>query len=118
MAFEHRRQPLASPAKFRRRLLRHSLGGAALIGFSLLLGTSGYCGIGNLGFVDGFYNAAMMLTGMGPATDPEHTPGGLKLFASFYAIYSGVAFLTAVSIVAAPVLHRLLHRLHLDDADN
>lgn len=118
MAFEHKKQPLASPAEFRRRLLRHSLGGVALIAFSLILGTTGYCLIEDMRFVDGFYNAAMILTGMGPATDPYHTSDDLKIFASFYAIYSGAAFLTAVSIVAAPVLHRLLHRLHLDDIDD
>ena len=115
MAFEHKRQPLASPAKFRRRILRHLAGGTVLIAFSLLLGTGGYCMIGGLSFLDGFYNASMILTGMGPATSPEQTTTGIKVFASLYALYSGIAFLAAVSVVVAPMLHRLLHRLHLDD---
>lgn len=116
MAFEHKKQPLASPAEFRRRLFNHSLAGLSLIAFSLVLGTGGYCAVGkDIGALDGFYNASMILTGMGPATSPEQTTPSVKLFASFYALYSGIAFLAAVSIVMAPVLHRLLHALNLDD---
>ena len=115
MAFEHKTQPLASPAVFRQRLLRHFASGAVLIAFSLALGTGGYCMVGGLSVLDGFYNASMILTGMGPATSPEQTTAGVKVFASLYALYSGIAFLTAVSVVVAPLLHRLLHRLHLDD---
>lgn len=115
MVYEHKKQPLASPAVFRRRLFHHSLAGLSLIAFSLALGTAGYCGIGKLKALDGFYNASMILTGMGPATSPEQTTSGVKLFASLYALYSGIAFLAAVSIVMAPVLHRLLHALNLDD---
>ncbi|MCC6726348.1 MAG: hypothetical protein IT258_17705 [Saprospiraceae bacterium] len=114
MKFEHKNQPLASHAQFRRRVLRHFLSGSVLIGFSLAIGTIGYCYFGQLSsVVDGFYNASMILTGMGPV-NPMTCPEG-KIFASIYALYSGIAFLTAVSIVVAPVLHRLLHRLHLDD---
>ncbi|MBI1227039.1 MAG: hypothetical protein GC192_17540 [Bacteroidetes bacterium] len=117
MAFEHKKQPLASPAVFRRRLLQHFLGGSILIIFSMALGTGGYCIIGKLSVLDGFYNAAMILTGMGPATSPEQTTPAVKVFASLYALYSGIAFLAAVSVVVAPVLHRLLHRLNLDDQE-
>jgi hypothetical protein len=117
MAYEHKKQPLASPAVFRRRLFHHSLAGASLIVFSLVLGTAGYCAVGKqIGLLDGFYNASMILTGMGPATSPEQTTPGVKLFAALYALYSGIAFLAAVSIVMAPVLHRLLHIVHLDEA--
>ena len=115
MAFEHKSQPLASPIKFRRRILWHIAGGTALIVFSLALGTGGYCLVGGLSVLDGFYNASMILTGMGPATTPEQTTPAVKVFASLYALYSGITFLAAVSVVLAPVLHRLLHTLNLDD---
>ncbi|MBK9013997.1 MAG: hypothetical protein IPM82_07860 [Saprospiraceae bacterium] len=113
MSFEHKLKPLAPVAKFRRRVLRHFVGGSALIAFSLVLGTVGYCYFGKLPLVDGFYNASMILTGMGPVNPLDCTEG--KLFASFYALYSGIAFLAAVSVVIAPVLHRFLHALHLDE---
>ena len=112
MAFEHKKQPLASLATFRRRMFKHMAGGALLIVFSLAIGSIGYCYFGQLPALDGFYNASMILTGMGPVNPMVHAAG--KVFASLYALYSGVAFLTAVSIVLAPALHRLLHALHLD----
>jgi hypothetical protein len=113
MTLEHSNQPLASKSKFRRRVFRHFIGGSSLIGFSLAIGTLGYCYFGKLGAVDGFYNASMILTGMGPV-NPMTCPEG-KIFASFYALYSGIAFLAAVSIVVVPPLHRLLHLLNLDE---
>ena len=113
MKFEHKKQPLATPAKFRRRVLRHFVGGSFLIAFSLGIGTFGYCYFGEMPLVDGFYNASMILTGMGPGDMGDSD--ACKLFASFYALYSGIAFLAAVSVVVAPVLHRLLHALNLDN---
>ncbi len=116
MKFEHRKQPLAHPTKFRRRLFRHFVASSLLIAFSLGLGMLGYCYLGGLTPIDGFYNAAMILTGMGPGFGAE--TDGCKLFAAFYALYSGIAFLAAVSIVIAPALHRLLHALNLDEEAN
>jgi hypothetical protein len=113
MKFEHKKQPLAKPAKFRRRVFRYFLASAVLIAFSLGVGMLGYCVLGGLSPIDGFYNAAMILTGMGPG--PGADTDSCKLFAAFYALYSGIAFLAAVSIVMAPALHRLLHALNLDD---
>ncbi|MBK8567291.1 MAG: hypothetical protein IPN76_29200 [Saprospiraceae bacterium] len=111
MKFEHKKQPLAKPAVFRRRVFRYFLASAVLIAFSLGVGMFGYCYLGGLSLIDGFYNAAMILTGMGPGPGAE--TDSCKLFAAFYALYSGIAFLAAVSIVIAPALHRLLHKLHL-----
>ena len=83
-----------------------------MIFLSLLLGTAGYMHYFGLGWVDGFYNASMILTGMGPVnTAPSNDA---KLFASFYAIYSGAAFLTSIAVLFAPVFHRFLHKFHLD----
>jgi len=93
-------------------ILRHALAGIIVIMFSLSIGVMGYMHYFNLGFVDGLYNASMILAGMGPV-DIAINDGG-KIFASFYAIYSGVAFLTSVAFILAPVVHRFLHKFHLD----
>jgi hypothetical protein len=110
--FEHKRQPVLPRAKFVHRLTR-SLGLACVVAaVSLAGGTLGYCHFGELGFIDGFLNAAMILTGMGPV-DRMTTDGG-KLFAGFYALYSGMAFLTMMAVLVAPFAHRMLHRLHAE----
>ena len=97
---------------FLRRLAKSALIGAAFIVASLLLGTAGYHVFAGLGWIDALLNAAMILTGMGPV-EPLPTTGG-KLFATFYALFSGVAFLTIVGVMLAPLVHRFLHRFHLD----
>jgi len=50
---------------------------------------------------------------MGPVGDIP-TDGG-KLFASFYALFAGLVFIAVSGILLAPILHRLMHALHLDD---
>ena len=97
---------------FYSKLLRNAVVATLVIVFSLLLGVLGYMYFFNLGWVDGLYNASMILAGMGPV-DTALNNGG-KIFASFYAIYSGVAFLTSVALLFAPIAHRFLHRFHLD----
>ena len=87
--------------------------GIAII--ALFIGTLGYHFIAELGWLDAELNAAMILTGMGPV-DPMHTTGA-KLFASAYALFSGVVFLTSVGIVLSPVFHRVIHKFHLDEED-
>jgi hypothetical protein len=111
-SFEHRRQPLISSRQYVFRQLRFFAYGAIIIGISLLMGVAGYCYFGQMAFVDGFYNASMILTGMGPVT-PMTTDGG-KIFSSFYALYSGVAFLTTAAVLLAPAIHRFLHVLNID----
>ncbi len=83
--------------------------------FSLGLGVWGYHHYAGLSFIDSLLNASMILTGMGPI-DPMKT-NAAKLFASFYSIYSGVAFLTSIGVFIAPTLHRLLHKFHIEDAN-
>jgi len=113
MPFEHHRQPLASRRHFARRLLKFAGYSCAFLSFSLLLGVAGYHGFCGLGWVDALLNASMILTGMGPVAPLPSD--GAKIFASAYAVFSGVAFLTTFSILIAPILHRVLHRLHLND---
>ena len=84
----------------------------ALIAASLGVGMVGYHVFGDLPWVDSLLNASMILTGMGPV-DPMKTTAG-KLFASAYALFSGVAFLTIVGVLLAPVVHRFLHHFHLE----
>ena len=86
-----------------------------IVVFSLVLGSVGYHRLGGLPWIDSLLNASMILAGMGPV-DPLRTTAA-KLFASFYALYSGIAFLTMVAILMAPLLHRFLHKLHLEVAE-
>ncbi len=113
MSFEHHRQPLASRDHFARRLLKFAGYSAAFLAVSLLVGMAGYHWIGDLGWVDALLNASMILTGMGPVSPMPSDAA--KIFASAYAVFSGVAFLTTFSILIAPILHRILHRLHLNE---
>jgi hypothetical protein len=114
--FENKSQPLAHPTLFYKRLLTYAAGGGGLIFLSLAIGTFGYKYFGHYdNYTDGFYNASMILTGMGPAD--QNPNQALKLFASFYALYSGVIFLSSITIVFAPIVHRFFHILHLDDND-
>lgn len=83
-----------------------------LLFISLMIGVIGYKHFLNISWVDSLVNASMILTGMGPV-DRATTDGG-KIFTSFYAIYSGVAFLTSVACLASPIFHRALHKFHLD----
>ncbi len=113
--FEHRSEPLATRARFLRRQLKYVLVALAFVGISLLIGTLGYMGFAHMAAVDAFLNASMILSGMGPVGDLP--TDGAKLFASFYALYSGIAILSTVAVILAPLLHRMLHALNLDDED-
>jgi hypothetical protein len=112
MKFERRHEALLPFADFLRRQVLFTLVAFLIIGGSLFLGMAGYHWICGLGWMDSLLNASMILTGMGPV-NPMPT-NGAKLFASFYAIFSGVVFLTSVGVFLAPAFHRLLHLFHLD----
>jgi hypothetical protein len=105
---------LAPRAVFMSHLARNAAVGGGIFAISLGLGVVGYHVTERLPWLDALLNAAMILTGEGPVA-PMRTAGG-KLFASFYALFSGVAFLTAVGVLFAPVVRRFLHRFHLDFA--
>ncbi len=83
-----------------------------IIGASLGLGTVGYHLTEGFGWVDSPLNATMILTGMGQANPLEKTSA--KLFATFYALFSALVFMTAAGIILGPILHRFFHRFHLD----
>lgn len=96
---------------FIRRMFKYFLIAATIGIISLSIGVFGYHWLGHLGWVDSLLNASMILGGMGPV-DPLHEADA-KVFASFYALFSGVIFLTTVAIFLSPIVHRLLHILHV-----
>ncbi len=115
--FEHRKQPLASTGVFLGRMARYLALSAGIILVSLGIGILGYRYFEGLSWIDSLLNASMILGGMGPVA-PMHTNAG-KIFASFYALFSGMIFLVAVGVLIAPVFHRFLHRFHMEiDEEN
>ena len=113
--FERKTDPLLGRGQFAGRMAGAFGVTLVIVMASLAVGMAGYHFIGGLTWIDALHNSAMILTGMGPV-DPMRTTGG-KLFASFYALYSGIAFLSMTAVLLAPVIHRALHKFHLDDDD-
>jgi hypothetical protein len=113
MSLEHRHEALLPGRQFLSRQLIYVAGSGILISLWLGIGVLGYHAIGRLDWVDAVLNASFILAGMGPA-DPMRTVGG-KLFASVYAIFSGIAFLSTIGILMTPLVHRFLHQFHLED---
>ena len=111
--YEHRNRPLLSRAKFVARIARHLLLALLLIGIALGIGVLGYHYLGELSWIDSLLNASMILSGMGPV-DPLHSSAG-KIFASCYALFSGLAFIGIASLIIAPFAHRLIHRFHIEE---
>jgi hypothetical protein len=110
--FEHFRQPLLPRSEYLRRLARHGGVASLFIAFSLMIGMLGYRALGSLAWLDAFLNASMILTGMGPVS-PMTTPAA-KVFSGCYALFSGLAFLSSAGILFAPIVHRAMHRFHME----
>lgn len=110
---EHRSKPLLSFREFLLRMVRYTGFAFLLIGLSLGMGILGYHYVNELSWLDALLNASMILTGMGPVDAMKNDAA--KWFASFYAIFSGVAFLSTVAIFLTPIVHRFLHKHHLDE---
>ena len=116
MVYESYSQPMISRRAFLVRLAKHFLLTLSIMAIWLAVGMAGYAWLGHLQPVDAFLNASMIAGGMGPVdVMPDDTA---KIFAGIYAVVSGVVIIGAAGIVLAPVLHRVLHALHLDDADD
>ena len=107
--YEHRSHPVLSTERFAKRLLWHFGYALLLLAVSLGGGMIGFHILGSMDWLDAFLNASMLLSGMGPVS-VFHTEA-LKLFAGFYALYSGLAFAASLGILATPVVHRIGHRL-------
>jgi len=110
--YENRRQPLLTRIEFFFRVLRHGWLALGILLIALGIGILGYHGLEGLSWIDATLNAWMILGGMGPVNTLQ-TAGG-KLFASAYALFSGVVFIGVMGVLLAPFAHRLLHRFHLE----
>ena len=113
IGFEHKNEPLLPKNLFVKRILKHFGLGILVIFTSLMIGVLGYHFFEGFSWIDSLLNASMILGGMGPVGE-LHTDTG-KFFASMYALFSGIVFLVTVAIIIAPVVHRFLHRLHIDE---
>jgi len=111
--------PMPPRRVFALRMLRSGAIAIGVIGTGLLIGMTGYHWLGRLGWEESFYYSSMILSGEGPPPDPPLTGAALlrlHIFAGFYALFSGVTFITMVGILFAPALHRFLHAFHLEIA--
>jgi hypothetical protein len=110
--YENKRQPLAPKKVYYKRMLNNLAFGAMVILVCLMIGIAGYHYTAGIPWLDSLHNASMILSGMGPVVEIK-TSGG-KWFSSFYALFSGVVFITNIGIVLAPAVHRFFHRIHLE----
>ena len=110
--YEHRGSPLLTRVEFFFRVLRHGLLAFCVVFAALGIGVLGYGWFEQMPLIDAILNASMILGGMGPV-GALRTPGG-KLFASAYALFSGVVFIGVMGLILTPFAHRLMHRFHLE----
>jgi len=113
--YEHRKQKLAPMATFYQRVLKNILLAVAVMIICLIIGIFGYHYTANIPWLDAVHNASMILSGMGPVVEIKTVAG--KWFSSFYALFSGVVFITNIGIILAPAMHRMFHRLHVEDRE-
>lgn len=105
--------PLPSRNIFLARFLRSAQYALVLVAITLVVGIVGYRLVEDLSWLDAFHQAAMLLSGMGPVVDMKTAAG--KVFDGVYALFCGVILLASTGLLFAPVIHRLLHRFHIED---
>lgn len=113
--YEHRTEPLLTRTQFARRVLWHLATAIGAIAVALGAGVAGYHFIAGFTLIDAFLDASMILGGMGPVG--ELRTDGAKIFASCYALFSGLFFIALLGLLVAPFFHRVMHKLHLDEED-
>ncbi len=111
--YEHRKQPIAPKGKYYKRIARNLFIALAVMVVSLAIGVLGYHYTANIPWIDALHNASMILAGMGPVVEITNATG--KYFSSAYALFSGVVFITNFGIILAPAMHRLFHKLNLEE---
>jgi hypothetical protein len=111
--YENRTAPVIPWPAFVRRMLRHGGYVLEITTVSIAIGMVGFHLLAQETWLDAFVNTAMLLGGMGPVGEMQSTAG--KLFGGFFALYAGLFFITSFAILAAPVIHRLLHKFHADE---
>ncbi|HVM88402.1 MAG TPA: hypothetical protein VMT76_09445 [Puia sp.] len=110
--YERKHQPLASKKIYYARIIKSLAAGIIILFICLLIGVAGYHYSSDIGWLDSLHNASMILSGMGPVVEIKTNAG--KWFSSFYALFSGVVFITNIGVILAPAIHRFFHRLHLE----
>lgn len=116
VAFERLSEPLASREVFAGRIFRSMAFGTLIVSVTLFSGMLGYHVLENMGWLDAFVNATMIMSGMGVLAAPVSDGG--KLFAGFYALFCGLVLIVATAIAFTPVIHRFLHQMHVEDDDD
>ena len=111
--YEHKSEPLAPSSVYLKRILINLAWTSTILFLSLMIGVLGYKFLAPMSWIDALHNASMILSGMGPVVTIQTTIG--KLFSSFYALFSGVVFITNIGILIAPVAHRFFHKMNLED---
>ena len=111
--YEHKSEPVAMRSVFLKRVFTHFLWTLIILGTCLLIGIIGYKNTGPMSWIDAVHNASMILGGMGPVVIIETFWG--KIFSSFYALFSGVIFITSIGVLIAPIAHRFFHKMNLED---
>jgi hypothetical protein len=115
LRFERHRDELAPISVFVKRMIASLALAFGLIGLALLIGIIGYHYLGGFNLVDSLLEASMILGGMGPVNPLKGD--GAKIFASIYALFSGLIFIGVMALVLSPVVHRVLHKFHVDEKD-
>ena len=113
--FERKHQAIAPVPVFMKRMAAYFGAALLLILAALFIGVAGYHWLAGLSWVDSLMNASMILGGMGPVNTLTGT--GAKIFASAYALFSGLVFIAVMGVVFSPLFHRMLHEFHMDDKD-
>jgi len=112
--YERKSQRLLPTKLFYKRVLSNILIAVIILSVSLIIGVIGFCWLAGASWIDGLHNSAMLLSGMGPVL--QYYPStSAKLFSSFYALFSGIVFIANIGVILAPVMHRIYHRLHLEE---
>jgi hypothetical protein len=111
--YEGRKDPLLTRTQFARRVFGHAAVAVGTAAITLYVGMAGYHYLAGLNWIDSLLNASMILGGMGPVD--ELKTDGAKIFASFYALFSGLIFIGLVSVLLAPFIHRAMHKFHIDE---
>ena len=111
--YEHKQKPLAPIHVFYKRVFRNIIIASGVILICLLIGLMGYHYTAGVSWLDSLHNASMILSGMGPVIEIKTVSG--KWFSSFYALFSGVVFITNIGFILAPSIHRFFHKLNLEE---
>ena len=113
--YEHHTEPLLPWRQFASRLVKHGVIAGMVLAFSLVIGTFGFHWLAEQEWIDAFLNSSMLLGGMGPVGEIHTVPG--KLFASIYALYAGIMFIGTAGLLVAPLVHRVLHKIRLEETE-